>query len=188
MRHDDAETRYGADRLWRCRDARVIAAPIERCFGTLADLATYPRWWTLVSVTPVDGAATQLVAGARIRFAGARPGGAPVTWSATVRVVEVPHRIALAYDGGSLVGDTTWELAATAGGTEVAYVYHGVRANEDSSRATFARFGTHLHSLAMQHDALAGLERHLVSGADVDDGWRAAVNHTIATALHAVET
>lgn len=188
---------HDGDALWRCRDARVIAAPIERCFATLLDLATYPRWWTLVAVTRLDAATTRLEPGARLRFAGARPGGAPVAWTATVRAVEAPQRdpataasrarIALAYDGGSLVGDTAWELAPADGGTEVAYRYLGVRATEEHSRASFARFGTRLHSCAMQLDALAGLERLLVHGAVADDAWRASVGDALAAALRAPE-
>jgi uncharacterized protein YndB with AHSA1/START domain len=168
---------------WTCRDARTIAAPIERCFATLSDLATYPLWWSLVHVTRDDGGESQLAPGAHLRFDGARPGGTSVAWTAAVRAIDAPRRIVLAYDGGSLVGDTAWELDEAPGGTTIAYRYLGVRGNEEHSRATFARFGTKLHSLAMQHDALAGLERHLVDGASADDAWRAHVNHTIAAAL-----
>lgn len=173
-----------ADTPWTCRDERTIAAPIERCFAALADLATYPLWWTLVAVTSLDGA-TRVAAGGRLRFAGARPGGSEVTWTAAVREVDAPRRIALAYDGGSLIGDTAWELAPAAAGTSVAYCYLGVRANEEQSRASFARFGIGLHKLAMQHDALAGLERYLVHGATVDDAWRADVHARIAAGLRA---
>jgi uncharacterized protein YndB with AHSA1/START domain len=167
----------------RCRDEALIAAAPAVCFAALADLTTYPRWWTLVSVTPLSGG-TALAPGVRFRFSGARAGGTPTSWVATVLEVDAPTRIELAYESGDLVGRTGWELAAEAGGTRVAYVYHGVRANSAASAASFARFGTRLHSIAMREDALSGLARFVAGGADeLDEAWRARVQARVAAAL-----
>ena len=170
------------DRVFACCDRRTIAAPIERCFAVLGDLETYARWWTLVSVVPL-GTSWRLAAGVRFRFAGARPAGSPAGWTAEVRSVTPPHRIDLAYVDGDLLGDTAWELDTDEGATTVAYRYLGVRPNAETSRRSFARWGTELHSLAMQLDALAGLERYLTTGAVADDAWRADVGRQVADGL-----
>jgi len=168
----------------RTRDEALIRAPIGACFAALADLATYGRWWTLVRVTPL-GAETRLAPGVRFRFAGARPGGTGVAWDVEVLQVAAPGRIELAYVAGELLGRTAWELTAEGDGTRVAYVYRGVRANGPSSAASFERFGTRLHSVAMREDALAGLARFLGGrGAELDDeAWRAGGNERVAAGV-----
>jgi uncharacterized protein YndB with AHSA1/START domain len=171
----------------RCRDAVVIEAPPAACFAPLVDLATYPRWWTLIAVTPLAGG-PRLAPGVRFRFAGARPGGTTVAWVVEVLEVLPPERIELAYAEGDLLGRVAWELVPVAGGTEVAYVYRGVRANSAATRASFARFGTGLHHVAMREDALAGLRR-LVTGraAETDDGgWRTHVAERVAVGVRAL--
>jgi uncharacterized protein YndB with AHSA1/START domain len=169
---------------YQVRDERLIAAPIEACFAPLADLDTYRHWWTLVEVTALAGG-SRLAPGVRFRFSGARPGGPPVSWVADVLAVSAPRAIELAYVEGDLLGRTAWELDRAPGGTRVAYVYRGVRANAPATQASFARYGTRLHSLAMQHDALAGLERFLLAaGASLPDEaeWRSAVAARVAAA------
>jgi len=176
------------DPEFRCRDERTIAAPRRRCFETLIDLSTYLRWWTLVTVTPEAGE-PRLTRGVRLRFSGARPGGDLVEWSAEVLEIEEPARIELAYAGGAYVGRTAWELREAGAATVVAYLYRGVRANSPRSRDHFARWGTRLHAVAMQEDALAGLARVLGGpGSELDDeAWRADVRRRVAAGIRALE-
>jgi uncharacterized protein YndB with AHSA1/START domain len=167
----------------RCRDERVVPAPIDRCFALLADLATWARWWTLVTVTP-NGPDTRLVPGMRFRFTGG-----DVSWP--VRVLEVipSSRIELAYAGEEYLGATAWELdAAGIDATRVAYVYRGVRPASAHAEAHFARWGTRLHSVAMQEDALAGLVRLAGGpGSALDDGaWRRDVRRRVAAGIAAL--
>ncbi|HZR82943.1 MAG TPA: SRPBCC domain-containing protein [Candidatus Binatia bacterium] len=175
---------------YRCRDEATIAAARERCFDALLDLTTYPRWWTLVTVTAEDAATSRLAPGVRFRFAGARPGGTVVEWTAEVLEVERPARIEIAYTGGQYVGRTAWELAALGpDATAVAYLYRSVRPLSASAVNHFARWGTRLHSVAMQEDALAGLARLLGGpGATMDDAtWRADVHRRVAAGIRALE-
>jgi uncharacterized protein YndB with AHSA1/START domain len=167
-----------------CRDAIVLAAPAAACFAPLVDLTTYARWWTLVRAEALAGGPT-LAPGVRFRLTGARPSGPPVAWVVEVLEVAPPRRIELAYAAGDLLGRTAWELAPAMGGTEVAYVYRGVRANAATTRASFARYGIRLHNLAMREDALAGLRR-VVVGVDAeqaDDAWRAGVAARVAAGV-----
>jgi uncharacterized protein YndB with AHSA1/START domain len=172
---------------YRVRDERVIAAPRDRCFEALVDLSTYPRWWTLVAATPV-GEGTRLRAGGRFQMAGARPGGAAVAWPVDVLEIEAPARIELAYAGVEYVGGTAWELEEVAGGTLVAYVYRGVRPVSPRSIDHFARWGTRLHSVAMEEDALSGLARFFGGpGADMaDEAWRADVQRRVVARIRAL--
>lgn len=185
-RADRAELRHGMME-YRCRDQRWIAASRVRCFATLLDLSTYSRWWTLVAVTP-EGS-SQLRPGVRFQFSGARPGGARFKWSAEVLEIEAPARIELAYTGGEYVGRTAWELEAVGSGTVVTYVYRGIRPISQRARDHFARWGTRLHSVAMQEDALAGLAR-LLGGPRVeldDEAWRKDVQRRVAAGIPALE-
>ena len=63
--------------------------------------------------------------------------------------------------GSDCLGTRRWE-----GGTRVAYVYRRVAGVHPQTAATFARYGTRQHSLAMQTDALANLGRYLDGEAD----------------------
>jgi uncharacterized protein YndB with AHSA1/START domain len=96
-------------------------------------------------------------------------------WTVEVLELDPPHRIEFAYVDGDLIGRTAWELEPADGGTLTAYIYRGVHATSASSDATFERYGTRLHSVAMQVDALAGLARYL-NGEPLDDAWRAEVH------------
>jgi hypothetical protein len=116
----------------------------------------------------------------RFRFSGSRGGGPPTTaWTIEVRHLDPARRIDLEYVEGDLLGPVGWELEPADGGTSVAYVYRGVRANAPGAAATFERYGTRLHSVAMQVDALAGLTR-AVTGRPLDDAWRAEVQARMA--------
>ena len=165
----------------RCRDEIVVPAAAETCFAVLRDIGTYPRWWTLVQVDPVSGG-TRLSPGVRFRFSGVRRDGGGVSWVIRVTAVRAPQRLELEYDEGDLLGTTGWELEPVPGGTRAAYVYYGVRANGPAAAASFARYGTRLHSLAMRTDALAGLVRLFGGpGAELDDAaWRARVRERMA--------
>ncbi len=169
----------------RCRDSVVIAAPIDACFAPIGDLATYERWWTLVSVEPLIGG-TLLRFGVRFRLWAARPGGSDITWEAQVMDVDEPNRLELSYISGDLLGRTAWELEPVPEGTRVSFVYRGVRANAAAAESSFRHFGTRLHSVGMREDAFAGLARY-VAGArsDLDDeAWRAHVTARVAAAIH----
>ena len=174
--------------VYRCRDECTLAAPRQRCFAVLSDLSTYARWWTLVAVTPERGGPL-LSPGVRFRFAGARPGGDIVEWSAEVLELDAPARIELAYAGGAYVGRTAFELDEVDGGTRVAYVYRGVSPCSAHAVEHFARWGTRLHSVAMHEDAFAGLARFLGgAGSELDDdAWRALVRRKVATAIRALD-
>src|SRR5512144_3006740 len=139
---------------YRCRDERLIAAPRSRCFDLLMDLATYSRWWTLIEITVAE-ATTHLRPRLQFTFSGARPGGERFEWFAEVLEIDAPARIELAYTGGEYLGRTAWELDAVGDATVVAYVYRGVEPISARAEAHFARWGTRLHSVAMQEDALA---------------------------------
>ena len=136
-----------------------LSAPIESVFEVISDLRTYAKWWLLVHVVPLDS--HKLVAGTRWRFQSGRPGRRPISWIAEVLEVESPRRIEMEYVERDLLGRTAWELEACEGRTRVAYVYRGVSGVHPQTAATFARYGTQLHSLAMQTDALANLGRYL---------------------------
>ena len=64
------------------------------------------------------------------------------------------------------------------GGCRAEYVYLGVKAGEDGAATTFGRFGTELHTMVMQADALAGLVR-LVTDKPLDAAWRQAVRDAV---------
>jgi uncharacterized protein YndB with AHSA1/START domain len=172
---------------YRVRDERVIAVSRERCFETLVDLSTYARWWTLVAVTP-EGDGWQLRPGGRFQLAGAQPGGTRVAWPVDVLEIDAPGRIELAYAGAEYLGGTAWELTEVDGGTLVAYVYRGVRPVSPRAIDHFARWGTRLHSVAMQEDALAGLARFFGGpGADMDaQAWRADVQRRVVAGIRAL--
>jgi hypothetical protein len=173
--------------VYRCRDDVIVPAASEACFAVLRDLGTYARWWTLVRVESLAGGA-RLSPGVRFRFGGTRLDGSTTAWVARVTAVHAPLRIELEYDEGELLGTTGWELAHAPGGTRVAYVYYDVRPNAPDAEASFVRYGTRLHSLAMREDALAGLVRLLGgAGSDVDDAaWRARVRERMASGIAAL--
>lgn len=156
-----------------CRDEAVLPAPIERVWDALTDLASWQQWWNLVTVIP-EGP-TRLAPGVRFQLGGQRPGRPFTGWTVEVLELDPPHRIEFGYVEGDLIGRTAWELEAVDGGTRAAYVYRGVHATSEGSAATFERYGTRLHSVAMQVDALAGLARYL-QGQPLDDEWRAQVH------------
>jgi uncharacterized protein YndB with AHSA1/START domain len=168
----------------RCRDDVLVPAEREACFAVLRDVGTYARWWTLIRVDAVSGG-TRLRPGVRFRSTGARPDGSEVTWVTRVVAVHPPVRIELEYDEGDLLGTTGWQLEPAPEGTRVAYVYYGVRPNSPTTTATFARYGTRLHSVAMREDALAGLVRLLGgTGAGVADAaWRERVRERVAAGV-----
>jgi uncharacterized protein YndB with AHSA1/START domain len=171
---------------YRCRDEAIVPAEREACFAVLRDIGTYARWWTLVRVEAVSET-TRLSPGVRFRFTGARPGGRVVSWLTRVTAVHAPARLELAYEEGDLKGATGWELEAVEGGTRVAYVYYGVWPATEASATSFRQYGTRLHSIAMQEDALAGLVR-CFGGAGVeldDDAWRTRVRERVAAAVAA---
>jgi len=169
-------------------DEAVIPAPIDRVWAVLSDLATWLDWWTLISVTPLDpDAATVVHPGQRFRIEGSRPGATQTRgWNVAVREVVPDERIELEYTDGDLVGRTAWELEAVPDGTRAAYIYRGVHATVPESAATFARYGTRLHSTAMACDALAGLAR-AVAGEPLDDEWREEVQRKMAAGVSALD-
>src|SRR5262249_14334089 len=155
-------------------DEAVIPAPVDEGWAVLSDLATWRDWWTLIDVTPLDpDAATVVHPGQRFRIEGSRPGAAQKRgWNVAVREGVPNGRGGLEHTDGDLGGRTAWELEPVDDGTLAKYIYRGVHATVDESAATFAKYGTRLHSTAMACDALAGLAR-AVAGEPLDDEWRA---------------
>jgi uncharacterized protein YndB with AHSA1/START domain len=185
MTSDDARPGF---ENYEVTDEAVIPAPVEAVWAVLADLSTWLDWWTLIRVVPLDpDASTVAHPGLRFRIEGSRPGSAQTRgWNVAVREV-VPHeRIELEYTDGDLVGRTAWELESVPDGTLTAYVYRGVHATNEDSAATFAKYGTRLHSTAMACDALAGLAR-AVAGEPLDDEWRAEVQRRMAAGVSALD-
>jgi uncharacterized protein YndB with AHSA1/START domain len=169
-------------------DEAVIPAPLDAVWAVLSDLATWLDWWTLIRVIPLDpDAPTVAHPGQRFRIEGSRPGAAETRgWNVAVREVVPNARIELEYTDGDLVGRTAWELEAVPDGTRAAYVYRGVNATVEESAATFAKYGTRLHSTAMACDALAGLAR-AVAGEPLDDEWRAEVRRRMTAGVSALD-
>jgi hypothetical protein len=119
-------------------------------------------------------------------FSGSRGGGPPTTsWTIEVESLDPGRRIDLRYVEGDLLGPVGWELEEVDGGTRTAYVYRGVRAAAPGAQATFDRYGTRLHNVAMAVDALAGLTRY-VRGEPLDDAWRAEVAERMANGVAAL--
>jgi uncharacterized protein YndB with AHSA1/START domain len=169
-------------------DEATIPAPVEDVWAVLSDLATWRDWWTLIRVIPLDPEApTTVHPGQRFRIEGSRPGSSETRgWNVAVREVVPNERIELEYTDGDLVGRTAWELHAVPEGTLASYIYRGVHATVEESAATFAKYGTRLHSTAMALDALAGLAR-AVAGEPLDDEWRADVQDRMATRVSALD-
>jgi uncharacterized protein YndB with AHSA1/START domain len=168
-----------------CRDEAVIPASIDEVWAVLSDLTTYPHWWTLIEVVPLS-AETRVVPGTPFRIEGSRPGGPTRGWNCEVLEVDAPNRYEIAYVSGDLIGRAAWELEAVDGGTKVAYVYRGVRPNEEGSANTFRRYGTRLHNVAMQADALSGIGRY-IRGEPLDAEWRADVQARMTAGVSALE-
>lgn len=168
----------------RCRDEVFVAADPGLVYQVLADLRTYEHWWTLMRAVPLGE--PELRPGARFRFEGGRDGTPTTSWTVEVRAAVPAERIELAYVEGDLLGEVAWELRPAAGGTTAAYVYRGVRANSPSSAATFERYGTSLHSLAMELDALAGLARY-AAGNPPDEHWHEHVRASVAAGIASLE-
>src|SRR5262249_45299272 len=125
--------------------------------------------------------------GQRFRIEGSRPGSTETRgWNVAVREVVPNERIELEYTDGDLVGRTAWELDGVPDGTLAKYIYRGVHATVDASAATFAKYGTRLHSTAMGLDALSGLAR-AVAGEPLDDEWRAGVQERMARRVSSLE-
>ena len=176
--NEDARPGWGD---YKVRDETVIAASADVVWAVLSDLSTWIDWWTLIRVEPLDPPSLTTVSpGLRFRIEGSRPGATSKRgWNVEVRDVVPNERIGLEYTDGDLVGTTAWELAPDPDGTRVAYVYYGVHATNEEAAATFAKYGTRLHSAAMAVDALAGLAR-AVAGEPLDDAWRAEVQAAMA--------
>lgn len=168
-----------------CRDEAVIPAPIDEVFAVLSDLSTYPHWWTLIQVVPLSDE-TRVLPGTPFRIEGSRPGGPTRGWDCEVLEVDAPNRIEIAYVRGDLLGRSAWELERVEGGTKIAYVYRGVRANEEGSAETFRRYGTRLHSVAMQADALSGIARY-IKGEPLGAEWRADVQARMTAGVQALD-
>lgn len=158
--------------LQYCDDAAFIAAPAEAVFDVLLDIAGWNRWWETMRFESARSGPSQV--GDRAIF-----DGVVSTWTAEVVAIDRPWSIRYRYVEGALVGDTEWRLTPVTGGCRAAYVYHGVRACTDRAATTFGRFGTALHTMVMQADALDGLRR-LLTGARLDAAWRQAVRDKVA--------
>ncbi len=164
--------------LQSCEDAVFVPAPMVTVFDVLRDAQGWNDWWTMV------------------RFEGAREGpiqsgdrivfdGGVSRWTVEVGEIDAPRRLALRYVEGALVGEAEWRVAPEPGGCRAAYVYLGVRACDDRAASTFGRFGTRLHTMVMQADALPGLVRR-VTGEPTGEAWRQSVREAVAAGREAL--
>lgn len=160
-----------------CSDSIFVAAPPEEVFDIMLDVAGWNIWWTMVGFSSADA---RLRPGSRIVF-----DGGVSKWTGEVGAVDRPRRIELRYVEGALLGLAAWEITPEPGGCRAAYVYHGVRANQERAATTFGRHGTRLHTMVMQADALPGLVRR-VAGEPLDDAWRVKVRTDVAAGREAL--
>jgi len=171
---------------YRCRTEALIPAPVDAVWAALADLAEWARWWVVVRVEALDPSeGTRLRPGLRFRILGSRPGGPTRGWTVEVLDVVANERIDLLYAEGDLFGRTSWELEPVAGGTSVAYVYHGVRPVNEEMAAAWRRWGSGSHECNMQIATLPGLARY-VGGEPLDDAWRTEVEAAVARCIAAL--
>ena len=151
------------------QDEKELGVALVDIGGGTTDLAIYERgnlWHTAVVAVGGDHFTSDIAVGLRTPLPEAekikRKNGCALS-----SMVDEDETIEVASVGGrkprlmarrilSEILQPRAELAPAAGGTDVAYVYRGVRANAATTRASFARYGTRLHSLAMREDALAG--------------------------------
>ena len=171
---------------YRCRTEIVVPASVDDVWAALVDLAEWTRWWVVVHVEPVDpDAGTVLQPGYRFRIVGNRPGGPPRSWVVEVLDVRPKERIDLLYAEGDMYGPTSWEVNPVAGGTEVAYVYHGVRPLDPEMAASWQRWGSGSHECNMRLATLPGLARY-VTGEPLDDSWREEVKAAVGACIAAL--
>ena len=147
----------------------------RRRVGRAVDLAEWTRWWV---GRPASSRSTRMRArccgrGSASASSGNRPGGPTRGWIVEVLDVHPKERIDLLYAEGDMYGRTSWELDVVPGGTEVAYVYHGVRPLNAEMAASWRRWGSGSHECNMRLATLPGLARY-VTGEPLDDAWRAA--------------
>ena len=171
---------------YRCRTEIVVPAPVDDVWAALVDLAEWSRWWVVVGVEPLEpDAGTVLRPGLRFRIVGNRPGGPPRSWIVEVLDVRPKERIDLLYAEGDMYGRTSWEIAVVPGGTEVAYVYHGVRPMNPEMAAAWRRWGSGSHECNMRLATLPGLARYVI-GEPLDDAWREQVKLAVGDCIAAL--
>lgn len=171
---------------YRCRTEIVVPAPVDDVWAALVDLAEWSRWWVVVGVEPLEpDAGTVLRPGLRFRIVGNRPGGPPRSWIVEVLDVRPKERIDLLYAEGDMYGRTSWEIAVVPGGTEVAYVYHGVRPMNPEMAAAWRRWGSGSHECNMRLATLPGLARYVI-GEPLDDAWREQVKVAVGECIAAL--
>ncbi|WP_174274700.1 SRPBCC family protein [Sphingomonas bacterium] len=154
-----------------CDEAFVPASP-ETVFDALLDIGRWNDWWETMRFAYAGTGPMRT--GDRVTF-----DGAVIKWTVEVVSIDRPRAIRFRYVEGALVGDTEWRVTPAPGGCRAAYIYHGVCACEDRAASTFGRFGTELHSMVMQADALDGLAR-LTTGQRLDAAWRQSVRDKVA--------
>ena len=171
---------------YRCRTEVVVPASVDDVWAALVDLAEWTRWWVVVHVEPVDpDGGTVLRPGLRFRIVANRPGGPTRSWIVEVLDVHPKDRIDLLYAEGDMYGRTSWELDVVPGGTEVAYVYHGVRPLNAEMAASWRRWGSGSHECNMRLATLPGLARY-VTGEPLDDAWREQVKSAVGECIAAL--
>jgi uncharacterized protein YndB with AHSA1/START domain len=161
-----------------CDDGTFVPASPEMVFDALLDVAHWNDWWVMMRFVPEGGG--PLETGKRVEF-----DGGVSRWLVEVGEIERPLRIALRYAAGDLIGDAEWRIAPEQGGCRVSYAYLGVCAAAERPAATFGRFGTRLHTMVMQTDALPGLVR-LLAGKPLDETWRQSVRDSVRAGREAM--
>jgi uncharacterized protein YndB with AHSA1/START domain len=171
---------------YHCRTEVVVPASVDDVWAALIDLAEWARWWVVVRVEPVDpDSGTVLVPGLRFRIIANRPGGPTRQWIVEVLDVKPKERIDLLYAEGDMYGPTSWEVDVVPGGTEVAYVYDGVRPLDPEMAASWRRWGSGSHECNMRLATLPGLARY-VTGEPLDDAWREQVKAAVGECIAAL--
>jgi uncharacterized protein YndB with AHSA1/START domain len=158
--------------LQYCDDEAFIPAAPEAVFDALLDIHHWNDWWETMRFAAAGDGPSQV--GDRIAF----DGGVSI-WTVDVVAIDRPRSIRYRYVEGALVGDTEGRITPVPGGARAAYVYHGVRADQERAAVTFGRFGTELHTMVMRADALDGLKR-LMGGEPRDAAWRQSVREAVA--------
>jgi len=161
-----------------CEDAIFVPVSPDAVFDALLDVGRWNDWWVMMRFLP-DGDGP-LESGKRIEFDGGIN-----RWTVVVGAIGRPRRIGLRYAAGDLLGDAEWRIAPEKGGCRVSYVYLGVRAAAERAAATVGRFGTRLHTMVMQADALPGLVR-LMTGRALDETWRQSVRDSVQAGREAL--
>lgn len=136
---------------------RLPAAP-ERVYETLADVASYPRWWPQVrSTRRIDDVSGELTCRSLLPY--------DLTFVMRREIEDAQARVLRARMDGDLIGTSQWTVSADGDGSQAVFD-EAVDVGIGSLRAAGRLFGP---VLRLNHDHMMrsgekGLRNHLVSG------------------------